>query len=74
MSINPIPSPQPDAPPPSLPAPPALGLLPLNVPVLGSAAPEASPPGGARQLSRWEELEESWLPEERDLSRSGINE
>ncbi len=55
-------------------APPVFPLFPLHIPPVASPAPEAIPASGARQLSRWEELEETWLPEARDLSHSGINE
>ncbi len=71
MSTQPSSSPQPDA-------PPAVGLFPLNVPPPEVPVAEASTAdasaGGARRLSRWEEMEEVWFPEEPDFSHSGINE
>jgi len=67
MSTQPSSSPKPEA-------PPAAVLFPLNVPPSDPAAAEASPAGGARKLSRWEEQEELWFPEPADFSHSGINE
>ena len=71
MNAQPSPSPQPDA-------PPAVALFPLSipppeVPVIEASAAE-TPTGGARKLSHWEELEETWFPEETDFTHSGINE
>jgi len=66
MSTQPSSSPPPEA-------PPAAVRFPLNVPPTDPAA-EASPAGGARKLSRWEEQEELWFPEPTDFSHSGINE
>ena len=68
MSTQPPLSPQPDAP------PPAVALFPLNVPPSEIPVAEASPAGGVRKLSRWEEQEELWFPEPADFSHSGINE
>lgn len=67
--MNPQPSspPQPDA-------PPAAVLFPLNVPPPETPPVEASAAGGVRKLSRWEEIEEVWFPEETDFTHSGINE
>jgi hypothetical protein len=72
MSTQPPLSPQPDAP------PPAVALFPLSVPPPDAPVAEASaadpPAGGARKLSRWEEQEQLWFPEDTDFSHSGINE
>ena len=64
---------------PSSPLPPAetptaAVRFPLNAPPPPAPAAEASAAGGARKLSRWEDLEELWLPEDRNLTHSGINE
>lgn len=67
MNLEPTSSPQ-SAP------PPAVVLFPLNTPQSAALAPDSIAIGGARRISQWEELEEIWLPEERDLSHSGINE
>ncbi len=67
MSTQPSSSPHPEVPPLAVP-------FPLNVPLPDAPAAEASPAGGARKLSRWEEQEELWFPEETDFSHSGINE
>lgn len=58
--------------------PPPAALLPLDtqpaaLPVVKTSASD-TPAGGARKLSRWEELEEVWIPEEIDFTHSGINE
>lgn len=65
MSTQPSSSPTPEVPP---------VLFPLNVPPSEVPVAEASPAGGARKLSRWEEQEELWFPEPADFSHSGINE
>ena len=67
MNAQPCPSPQPDA-------PPAVALFPLSIPPPEVPAVEASAAGGARKLSRWEEREDVWFPEETDFTHSGINE
>ena len=59
---------------PSSDAPPAVPLFPLSIPLPEVAVAEASVAGGARKLSRWEEQEEIWFPEETDFSHCGINE
>lgn len=66
MSTQPSSSPAPEMPP--------AALFPLNVPPSEVPVAEASPAGGARKLSRWEEQEELWFPEPADFSHSGINE
>lgn len=53
--------------------PPSTLQLPLNR-LAPPPPPGADASGGARKLSRWEDLEELWLPEERNLTHSGINE
>ena len=68
MNTAPTPTPWSKAP------PSAIALLPRSISPPERPKPEACPVGGARQLSRWEDLEETWLSEERDLSHSGINE
>ena len=68
MNTSPTPTHLSDAP------PPAVALFPRSIPPPQSTEPEACAVGGARQLSRWEDLEDTWSSEERDLSHSGINE
>ncbi|MEQ2008641.1 MAG: hypothetical protein ABMA26_17815 [Limisphaerales bacterium] len=67
MSTQPSSSPSPDA-------QPAVALFPLSVAPPEVPVAEASAAGGTRKLSRWEEQEEIWFPEETDFSHSGINE
>lgn len=67
MKTQPSSSPQPQA-------PPAVALFPLNVPTPETPPVKASATGGARKLSRWQEVEEVWFPEEIDFTHSGINE
>lgn len=67
MSTQPSSSSQPD---PS----PVAALLSPSVPPPITPAAETVLAGGARKLSRWEELEEVWFPEPTDYSHSGINE
>ncbi|PAW72713.1 MAG: hypothetical protein B9S33_22665 [Pedosphaera sp. Tous-C6FEB] len=67
MNVGPTSSPPPEAPTP-------IALFPMATAPRATPAAELPTSGGARRLSRWEELEEIWLPEERDLSHSGINE
>ena len=64
----------PSSPSPQTETPPEAVRFPLNVPPPPAPAVEASAAGGARKLSRWEDLEELWLPEDRNLTHSGINE
>lgn len=68
MSTQPSSSPQTDPPPVIVRMPPAVA------PAATAPPAEAAPAGGARKLSRWEELEEVWFPEPTDYSHSGINE
>ncbi|MEN9573849.1 MAG: hypothetical protein RL514_1704 [Verrucomicrobiota bacterium] len=67
--MNAVPSSSPQAEPP-----PSSVRLPVNPLPPSAATQETSVAGGARKLSRWEDLEELWLPEDRNLSHSGINE
>ena len=67
MNAVPSSSPQSERPPNSV-------RLPMNLPPAPAPTQEVSAAGGARKLSRWEDLEELWLPEERNLTHSGINE
>ncbi len=71
MSTQPPLSPSPDP-------PPAVVLFPVSpspseAPAANVEATAAAS-GGARRLSRWEQQEAEWFPEERDLTHSGINE
>jgi hypothetical protein len=68
MNIAPTPTPLSKTP------PSASALFPRSIPPPQTPEPEACAVGGARQLSRWEDLEDTWSSEERDLSHSGINE
>lgn len=71
MSTQPPLSPQPD------PTPGVALFSPSPLPpdtTASQASPAEVPVGGARKLSRWEELEEEWFPEATDFSHSGINE
>ena len=67
MNVSSSPSPQIEV------TPAAVGF-PLNVPPPPTPAAEANAAGGARKLPRWEELEETWGPEEPDFAHWGINE